>query len=94
MIAVLAALLSGAMFYLSQGFDDVWVLAWFAPVPLLWLAYGKQPMWQVMAASAAATPGTTGARTLVYSEPGPTMTASAPAIASSTAAGTAGSAGE
>jgi len=54
MIAVLAALLSGAMFYLSQGLDDVWMLAWFAPVPLLWLAYGKQPMWQVMAASAAA----------------------------------------
>ena len=54
MIAVLAALLSGAMFYLSQGFDDVWMLAWFAPAPLLWLAYGKQPTWQVMAARAAA----------------------------------------
>ena len=54
MIAVLAALLSGAMFYLSQGFDDAWMLAWFAPLPLVWLAYGKQPMWQVMAASAAA----------------------------------------
>lgn len=54
MIVVLAALLSGAMFYLSQGLDDIWMLAWFAPVPLLWLAYGKQPMWQVMAASAAA----------------------------------------
>ena len=52
MIVVLAALLSGTMFYLSEGFDDVWVLAWLAPVPLLWLAYGKTPMWQVLAASA------------------------------------------
>ncbi len=54
MISVLAAVLSGVMFYLSQGFDNVWVLAWFAPLPLLWLAYGKTPTWQVMAASASA----------------------------------------
>ncbi|HEX8754739.1 MAG TPA: nitrilase-related carbon-nitrogen hydrolase [Steroidobacteraceae bacterium] len=54
MITVLAAVLSGAMFYLSQGFDHAWPLAWLAPVPLLWLAYGKAPNWQVMAASAAA----------------------------------------
>ena len=54
MIPVLAAVLSGIMFYLSQGFDNVWALAWFAPVPLLWLAYGKTPLWKVMAASAAA----------------------------------------
>jgi len=54
MISVVAALLSGIMFYLSQGFDNVWILAWFAPLPLLWLAYGKTPTWQVMAASAAA----------------------------------------
>ena len=54
MIAVLAALLSGVMFYLSQGFDNVWVLAWFAPLPLLWLAYGKTPTWQLTAATAVA----------------------------------------
>ena len=54
MITLLAAVLSGVMFYLSQGFDDVWVLAWLAPVPLLWLAYGKATTWQVMAASAVA----------------------------------------
>jgi len=54
MITLLAAVLSGVMFYLSQGFDDVWVLAWLAPVPLLWLAYGNAPTWQVMAASAVA----------------------------------------
>jgi apolipoprotein N-acyltransferase len=54
MISVLAAVLSGIMFFLSQGFDNVWVVAWFAPLPLLWLAYGKTPTWQVMAASAIA----------------------------------------
>jgi apolipoprotein N-acyltransferase len=54
MIAVLAAALSGVMFYLAQGFDNVWILTWLAPLPLLWLAYGKTPAWQVMAASAAA----------------------------------------
>jgi apolipoprotein N-acyltransferase len=42
------------MFYLSQGLDDVWALAWFAPAPLLWLAYGKAPLWQVVSATAAA----------------------------------------
>jgi apolipoprotein N-acyltransferase len=51
MTVALAALLSAAMFYLSQGLDNVWALAWFAPVPLLWLAYGKAPTWQVVLAS-------------------------------------------
>ncbi len=54
MIAIFVALASGVMFYLSQGPDNVWCLAWFAPVPLLWLAYGKRPIWQVMAASVVA----------------------------------------
>jgi apolipoprotein N-acyltransferase len=54
MIAVLAAVSSGIMFYLSQGFDGVWMLVWLAPAPLLWLAYGKTPTWQVLAASAVA----------------------------------------
>jgi apolipoprotein N-acyltransferase len=54
MIAVLAAAASGIMFYLSQGFGNVWMLVWFAPVPLLWLAYGKTPTWRVLAASAIA----------------------------------------
>jgi apolipoprotein N-acyltransferase len=60
MIALLVAVLSGAMFYLSQGFDNAWALAWFAPVPLLWLAYGKTPIWQVMAASAVAVLASVG----------------------------------
>jgi apolipoprotein N-acyltransferase len=54
MITVLAAVLSGVMFYLSQGFDNIWVLAWLAPVPLLWLAYGETPVWRVMIATAVA----------------------------------------
>jgi apolipoprotein N-acyltransferase len=59
MIAFLAAALSGIMFYLSQGYGDVWVLVWFAPVPLLLLAYGDTPTWRVMAASAVAILGGT-----------------------------------
>lgn len=31
---------AGLMFYLSQGTADVWWQAWFAPLPVLWLAYG------------------------------------------------------
>ena len=34
MTALLCALLGGAMFYFSQGLDDVWWLTWFAPAPL------------------------------------------------------------
>lgn len=54
MIALLATVLSGAMFYLSQGIDNVWPLAWLASVPLLWLAYGRMPIWQLVLASVAA----------------------------------------
>jgi apolipoprotein N-acyltransferase len=55
MIAVLCALLGGAMFYLSQGIDNVWWLAWFAPAPLLWLAYGQAIAWQVFLAALVAS---------------------------------------
>lgn len=48
MIAVLCALLSGAMFYLSQGTADLWYLAWLAPAPVLWLAYGDTPNRQLV----------------------------------------------
>jgi len=54
MTALLCAVLSGVMFYLSQGQDDVWWLTWFAPVPLLWLAYGPAKRWQVFVAALAA----------------------------------------
>ena len=54
MTAILCALAGAAMFYYGQGLDDVWWLAWLAPAPLLWLAYGPTPRWQVFAASLAA----------------------------------------
>lgn len=54
MIALLVSLLSGTMFYLSQGLDNVWVLAWVAPAPLLWLAYRRAPKWQIAGASGLA----------------------------------------
>lgn len=54
MTALLCAILSGAMFYLSQGQDDVWWLTWLAPIPLLWLAYGPAKRWHVFVASLAA----------------------------------------
>ncbi|MFC5527776.1 nitrilase-related carbon-nitrogen hydrolase [Rhodanobacter ginsengisoli] len=60
MITLLAAVLSGIMFYLSQGYDHVWALIWLAPVPLLWLAYGKARTWQVIGASAIALLGGAG----------------------------------
>jgi apolipoprotein N-acyltransferase len=54
MIALLCAILSGAMFFFSMGLNTVWPLAWIAPVPLLWLAYGRTSGWQVFAASIVA----------------------------------------
>lgn len=53
MRALLAAVSSGILFFLSQGVADVWVLGWLAPVPLLWFAYGPAPRWQVLWASLA-----------------------------------------
>jgi apolipoprotein N-acyltransferase len=54
MTALLCAALSGAMFYFSQGLDDVWWLAWVAPAPILWLAYGPTKRWQLFLAAVAA----------------------------------------
>ena len=53
MRAALLAAVSGILFFLSQGVADAWPLAWLAPVPLLWLAYGDAPRWQVLLASFA-----------------------------------------
>jgi apolipoprotein N-acyltransferase len=54
MIIIACALLSGAFFYLSQGLHNLWELAWIAPLPLLWLAYGPGRMWHLFAVSLAA----------------------------------------
>jgi apolipoprotein N-acyltransferase len=54
MIVALCALLSGALYYLSQGPADLWYLAWLAPAPVLWLAYGDAPNRQLIFAALAA----------------------------------------
>ena len=50
---LICAVLGAAMFYLSQGVDAVWGLAWIAPLPLLWLAYdeaSQAPRWPLFLA--------------------------------------------
>ena len=54
MIALLCVLASGGLFFLSTGLGTIWLLAWIAPVPVLWLAYGARPNWHVLLASFAA----------------------------------------
>ncbi|MGB6308663.1 MAG: nitrilase-related carbon-nitrogen hydrolase [Steroidobacteraceae bacterium] len=51
---LLAALLSGVLLYLSQGLSDMWFLAGFALVPILWLAYTNVPNWQLTFAAMGA----------------------------------------
>ena len=41
MIAFLCTALSAAAFYGSIGLGDLWPLAWLAPLPILWLAFGR-----------------------------------------------------
>ncbi len=38
---------SALAFYASTGLGSLWALAWIAPLPLLWLAYSRQPGWRV-----------------------------------------------
>jgi len=40
MVALLCLLASALGFYFSVGLGDLWWLAWLAPVPVLWLAFG------------------------------------------------------
>ncbi|MGH8327764.1 MAG: hypothetical protein ACRET2_13490, partial [Steroidobacteraceae bacterium] len=54
MIALVCALLSAVAFYFSYGLGTQWWLLWFAPVPVLWLAYGESRWWVVLLASWAA----------------------------------------
>lgn len=54
MITLVCVLLSGAGFYLSVGLGAYWVLAWIAPVPVLWLAFGPGRAWRALAAAFAA----------------------------------------
>ena len=54
MVAVICALLSGGAFFLSIGMGEIWWLAWLAPIPVLWLAFGESKLWQVLVAAWAA----------------------------------------
>jgi apolipoprotein N-acyltransferase len=54
MTAVLCTLLSAAGFYFSLGLGDQWWLAWLAPIPILWLAFGESKGWTVFLAGLAA----------------------------------------
>jgi apolipoprotein N-acyltransferase len=52
--AIIGALLSAAGFYFSVGLGNQWWLAWLAPIPVLWYAFGDTKGWHVCAASFAA----------------------------------------
>jgi apolipoprotein N-acyltransferase len=54
MIAVVCVLLSAAGFYFSLGLGDQWWLAWLAPIPVLWIAFGKARPWPTFFAAWAA----------------------------------------
>jgi apolipoprotein N-acyltransferase len=51
-VVILACTMATALLlYFSTGLGDVWAFAWVALVPLLWLAYGRQPLWRVAVAA-------------------------------------------
>ena len=54
MIALLCTLASALAFALAFGTPDVWPLAWIAPVPILWFAFGDRRAWPVALCAAAA----------------------------------------
>jgi len=47
MKAIICCVLSAAAFWFGHGVADVWPLAWLAPAPVLWLAYGEERAWRV-----------------------------------------------
>jgi apolipoprotein N-acyltransferase len=53
-IAIACALLSAIGFSFSIGLGDAWWLAWVAPVPVLWLAFGETKPWPVFLTAFAA----------------------------------------
>ena len=60
MIAALCAALSGLAYFASTGLGVIWPLAWLAPAPVLWLAFGDTKVRTVaMAAFAAFVIGNT-----------------------------------
>jgi apolipoprotein N-acyltransferase len=51
MSAIVCVLLSAIGFYFSIGLGEQWWLAWLAPIPILWLAFGETRGWQVFLAA-------------------------------------------
>lgn len=54
MIGILCALLGAVGFHFSEGLGDQWWLAWLAPIPVLWFAFGSSRGWQAFAVAWAA----------------------------------------
>lgn len=55
MIAIICIALSGAAFYVSLGLGENWPLAWVAPIPILWRAFGRAGWASSFAAALAAS---------------------------------------
>jgi apolipoprotein N-acyltransferase len=53
-IAIICAALTAFGFYFSIGLGEQWWLAWLAPAPILWLAFGNTKGWTVFLLSWAA----------------------------------------
>lgn len=45
MIAIVCTFLTAIGFYFSIGLGDQWWVAWLAPIPVLWLAFGEMKPW-------------------------------------------------
>jgi len=54
MRAIVCALASGVGLYFSLGLGEEWWLAWLAPIPVLWFAFGDTKGWQIFVAAFAA----------------------------------------
>jgi apolipoprotein N-acyltransferase len=50
---LIAVALSAAAYFLSTGLGEVWVAAWIAPIPILWLAFQSRRRTAALAAAAA-----------------------------------------
>jgi apolipoprotein N-acyltransferase len=73
MIAIACALLSAAGFYFSTGLGEQWWLAWIAPVPVLWFAFGPSRYWQSFAAAWLAFAFSTALRAYIVALPVPVL---------------------
>ncbi len=55
MIAIACALLTAVGFFFSIGLGEQWWLAWLAPIPVLWFAFGETKGWQAFLAAWASS---------------------------------------